>query len=136
MKSKTCLLQIFHVNSCYLVILFLHVIEILMVKMIYFDNIRLLFSCNCSYYPTIFFFVKGYIYIVQHCLLLLQLHENLYKNLDYLFCKYRSGVSFIKLCVGSLLKVYVRQKAKFCVRQKIYRFIKPCVHTPYAIFSL
>jgi hypothetical protein len=46
------------------------------------------------------------------------------------------GVSFIKLCVGSLLKVYVRPKAKFCVRQKIFRFIKPCVRTPYAIFAL
>jgi len=37
------------------------------------------------------------------------------------------GVSFIKLCVGSLLKVYVRPKAKNGVRQKIFRFIKPCV---------
>ena len=38
------------------VILFLHFIEVLMVKMIYFDNISILFSCNCSYYLTIFFF--------------------------------------------------------------------------------
>ena len=30
------------------------------------------------------------------------------------------GVSFIKLCVGSLLKVYVHPKAKFCVCQKIF----------------
>ena len=77
------------------VILFLHVIEILMVKIIYFDNIRLLFSCNCSYYLTILFFVKGYIYVVQHCLLiLLQLHENLYKNLDYKTCFANTGQVF------------------------------------------
>ena len=40
------------------------------------------------------------------------------------------GVSFIKLCVGSLLKMCVRPEAKFCVRQKIFRFIKHCVRTP------
>ncbi len=44
------------------------------------------------------------------------------------------GASFIKLCVGSLLKVYVRPKAEFCVRQKIFRLIKPCVHTPVSNF--
>ena len=42
----------------------------------------------------------------------------------------RPGVSFIKLCVGSLLKMCVRPEAKFCVRQKIFRFIKHCVRTP------
>ena len=52
------------------------------------------------------------------------------------FCAYATvinetpGVSFIKLCVGSLLKMCVRPEAKFCVRQKIFRFIKHCVRTP------
>ena len=31
---------------------------------------------------------------------------------------------------GIVTKVYVRPKAKFCLRQKIFRLIKPCVRTP------
>lgn len=40
----------------------------------------------------------------------------------------------LKLCVGSLLNMYVRQKPKVCMRQKIIRFIKPCIRTPVCHF--
>ncbi len=38
-----------------------------------------------------------------------------------------SGVSFIKLSIDFILKVYVHTKAVFCIRVNVFRFIKPCV---------
>ncbi len=38
-----------------------------------------------------------------------------------------TGASCIKLYVDFNLKVYVRTKARFCVRTKVFRFIKACV---------
>ncbi len=45
------------------------------------------------------------------------------------FCPYLScpEVSFIKLSGDFILKVYVRTKARLCVRVNFFRFIKPCV---------
>ncbi len=45
------------------------------------------------------------------------------------FCPYLScpEVSFIKLSVDFILKVYVSTKARLCVRVNFFRFIKPCV---------
>ena len=52
-------------------------------------------------------------------------------DLEWFWWRTKSaGVSFIKRCVGFILKVYVRTKAWNGVRKRKFWFIKPCVCTP------